>query len=195
MNGPVPVTGGSRKGEKPLRSGALFRLSVFLFCAQLAGCIDFNGNPVSPPDADATDTAGEWESADAPDDETPACPPPLIVCGGVCTNPDTDRENCGACGNECTTPAYCEQGSCLCPESIPGFKDCDGRCVNTLVDRDNCGDCGNVCAPQEVCDGTGSCSLECSAGSSICGEPPHFYCADLQTDPLNCGACSSSCPA
>lgn len=57
------------------------------------------------------------------------CPPGSIACSGLCTNPATDRNNCGACGNSCA----------------PGQACCGGICTNLSADPLNCGSCGNTC--------------------------------------------------
>ncbi|WP_240357139.1 DUF4215 domain-containing protein [Myxococcus eversor] len=42
-----------------------------------------------------------------------ACVPPRIVCGGFCVDPNTDNNNCGACGNVCGEGKTCSSGVCL----------------------------------------------------------------------------------
>jgi hypothetical protein len=37
---------------------------------------------------------------------TPTC------CASVCTNTQTDNNNCGACGNKCPTGKTCKAGVC-----------------------------------------------------------------------------------
>jgi hypothetical protein len=47
-----------------------------------------------------------------------------------------------------------------------------------------------ACGEDEVCFG-GACGLKCSGGTTKCGAK----CVDTQTDPQNCGACGTTCPA
>src|SRR4029079_17902604 len=67
------------------------------------------------------------------------------------------------------------------------------------TDSRNCGACGNVC-PSLVCQ-NGRCLSEdeadrvasgCAGGEVFCAREDG-YCADLQTNSLNCGACGNAC--
>ena len=62
-----------------------------------------DGAPVvgseGPPDA-ARDVADVTDTG-------PTCPSPLVACSGRCTDPASDRENCGACGRACGTGNVC----------------------------------------------------------------------------------------
>jgi len=40
------------------------------------------------------------------------CAKELTCCIDVCTDTDTDPNNCGTCGNVCTPPQNCDQGGC-----------------------------------------------------------------------------------
>jgi hypothetical protein len=40
------------------------------------------------------------------------CDKGLTCCIDICTDTDTDPDNCGTCGNVCTPPQNCDQGSC-----------------------------------------------------------------------------------
>jgi len=70
--------------------------------------------------------------------------------GDYCADTDSDRDNCGFCGNACTNGSSCVFGRCegggrddeecgprqeLCPG---GFSKDDLVCVDTSSDRDNC---------------------------------------------------------
>jgi len=44
--------------------------------------------------------------------DTPTCPTTGLACGGVCTNTQTDSNNCGACGNACGKGIACTSGKC-----------------------------------------------------------------------------------
>lgn len=44
------------------------------------------------------------------------CAAPKKVCNGVCTDTNTDNDNCGTCGNQCTVASgrVCQYGTCVC---------------------------------------------------------------------------------
>lgn len=83
---------------------------------------------------------------------------------GCETNVGTDRTNCGACGNECSTiqgVAGCLAGFCAIASCDAEFGDCDGRfdngCESDVYRSEiNCGACGTVCASGQSCV-TGAC--------------------------------------
>jgi len=64
------------------------------------------------------------------------------LCGTVCVDIVNDRNNCGSCGNECSTGVPCIAGSCSCP---PGYTTCPTGCADLASDLSNCGVCGAVC--------------------------------------------------
>ncbi len=76
------------------------------------------------------------------------CCRPDDCCDGVCADLQTDRDNCGSCGNVC--PAFCrrnEDGIGICSLGC-----CvDGQCADLSIDRENCGECGNECTPGFTC--------------------------------------------
>ncbi|KAK6345494.1 hypothetical protein TWF718_007409 [Orbilia javanica] len=68
----------------------------------------------------------------------------IICSNGECIcpfNTQTDRNNCGACGNICPTGTHCNGGQCVCNED-----QCGNTCLNLKYNPNNCGTCGNVCA-------------------------------------------------
>ena len=70
------------------------------------------------------------------------CPTGAVCCNGICTDVNSDPQNCGACGYVCpaSTP-NCIQGTCYgCP---PG--------TDFNWDSGNCGGCGIVCPEQTAC--------------------------------------------
>jgi hypothetical protein len=78
------------------------------------------------------------------------CDAATTCCNGVCTDVNSDRHNCGACGNACaaSTP-LCYQGACnACPS---GSTYCGAACIDTDWDSLNCGGCGNDCGPLYHC--------------------------------------------
>jgi Stigma-specific protein, Stig1 len=127
--------------------------------------------------------------------EPPGCPlkgPPFI--------PHTWR-----CWEDLVTAEECCQGptgmKICCP--IPCPTRCGGICVDTSTDSNNCGRCGNQCPNGEVCC-NGSCVTAISGGycwSTGYGcqfgmaECTPGVCQDVQSDPLNCGACGVQCDA
>ena len=123
----------------------------------------------------------------------------FAVCDGVCTDPMTSQDFCGA-GPDCTGGTACAAGEVCaggtCAETCQaGFVLCDGRCVDTSISRSFCGatrTClgmfsGVACEPGEVCTG-GVCALECQPGQIVCGG----QCTDPQISNAFCGA-SGSC--
>jgi hypothetical protein len=110
------------------------------------------------------------------------CPTGFATCGasGTCLdNVTTDVNNCGACGQQCSSanvaPA-CTGGMCT-GACTAGFADCNGNkltdgCeVNVQTDVNNCGGCGVACDPPHsvpLCS-TGTCDYSaCAAGYSDC---------------------------
>src|ERR1035438_4409112 len=111
-----------------------------------------------------------------------ACPPGQTDCGGTCKNLNTDSDNCGTCGMQCTTPYQkCQGGQCVCDASS-GFKNCDGTCIPTsaVCCGDGDGSCGSstpVCCPAAeglpagCCfAGTTCCGAECCRAGEVCSD-------------------------
>lgn len=112
-----------------------------------------------------------------------------LSCGGVCVEPLSDDQNCGACGILCGAGQFCNAGSCeaFCVE---GQANCGGTCVGVLSDSQNCGGCGLSCGAGEFCD-KGACTATCSGG--LCEGPTGGQCVHLAIDPSHCGACNNAC--
>ena len=79
-----------------------------------------------------------------------------------------------------------------------GLTDCFGVCADVSSDPANCGACGNVCAMGDACIGgwcqtlrraTRSAPTAPTSGCTTVGT----YCADLTSDPNNCGFCGDVC--
>jgi hypothetical protein len=104
----------------------------------------------------------------------------------ICTNFETDVDNCGACGTVCPAGDVCDSGTCQCPTA--GQTNCSGTCTDTSTDANNCGSCGNVCSTGDTCTG-GTCVSPCPPGDITC----QGQCVDPNTDPNNCGACGTQC--
>ena len=126
-------------------------------------------------------------------------------CDGIGTNgcevdPDTDPQNCGACGNKCVIPhgtPLCEGGECAVGDCDADFGDCgggasDGCESNLQNDPDHCGSCDTVCGPSQDCQ-AGKCVLNCPPGKGDCNNDPTDGCeVDFGTT-LNCAFCNDKC--
>jgi len=175
-------------------SRSILWLASALALSALLGC---NGSSVVGGAQDAA-------VADIGVDSGAACPSPLASCVGRCVDPSADRANCGGCGIACAAGQVCQTGACV-PDCARTERLCAGggdggaglRCVATQTDRANCGACGMACGTDQVCS-NGVCtfmctgtSTECSGAAGDAGSPR--YCADLQSDRANCGACGAAC--
>jgi hypothetical protein len=156
--------------------------------------------------------AGEYCSAGIC---TSGCGMSTTKCGAECVDTKSDPRNCGACGTKCSGTQVCNMGTCATSCST-GQTQCGMSCVDAQTDRANCGACGTVCKDGEICS-AGKCELSCQAGLTKCTKPlgdggtsdasadasgdggdagPQLgavYCANLQTDNQNCGACGVVC--
>ena len=110
-------------------------------------------------------------------------------CEGICTDLDTDANNCGECGVRCSDSQVCRGGTCgACPEQDT---QCKEQCADLKNDNDNCGACGNVCTGANGTCVAGVCSA-CGDGATLCGGNA---CVWLDQDHDNCGACGNACGA
>ena len=123
---------------------------------------------------------------------------------GCNVNLNTDKNDCGACGNICASvngTATCSGGMCSITCNS-GFANCDGNpahgCnVNLNTDPAHCSSCSNACSSVNgtaTCSG-GMCSITCNSGFANCdGTSATNGCnVNLNTDPAHCGSCSFSC--
>jgi O-glycosyl hydrolase len=113
------------------------------------------------------------------------------MCGGVCTDTQTDALNCGGCGNVVCHTEICVGGARACPSGRTACGtpfSCLG-CKDLSEDPMNCGACGNACASGQFCS-AGTCVASCPAGTTTCGAS---CVTDTQTDVANCGACGVAC--
>jgi hypothetical protein len=108
---------------------------------------------------------------------------------------NSDRNNCGMCGNACSPDAICCGGMCLPVKDL-------------YDDPKNCGMCGHVCGDGQYCC-QGDCLNDPSGGGGGIILPPRGACActqdcgkdsccgttcvDLLNDPNNCGGCGVAC--
>ncbi len=83
---------------------------------------------------------------------------------------------------------------------------CDGKCVDLTTDDENCGACGFKCDSDARCSEgkcAPTCAVSCDGGVELCAgdtcickpglERCDGQCVNLQTDPMNCGACGGAC--
>jgi hypothetical protein len=77
------------------------------------------------------------------------CHTGAACCNGICTDLDSDANNCGACGYVCAAGNVCVNGSCVAC-IFPAIA-CGGVCVVPTSDPNNCGGCGVQCGPAEAC--------------------------------------------
>lgn len=123
-----------------------------------------------------------------------ACTEGRTVCGGECTDTTSDRDNCGGCGKPCGGGDTCIDNRCII--ECVGALACDGACVDPTTSTAHCGGCNKPCTGgTPYCVG-GTCTPSCGAPNTPCGGDGGVpYCANLQTDPKNCGACGKVCTA
>jgi hypothetical protein len=118
-------------------------------CAAGAQCVagSCRGAPTATCDAGCRD----GETCVAGTCQPNGCPPPLAVCSlgdaQVCTDPRTDRRNCGTCGLACAAGERCIDAVCerAVGCSAPGLIQCDTGCADPSTDPRHCGGCGVAC--------------------------------------------------
>jgi len=133
-----------------------------------------------------------------------------------------DPSNCGRCGRACAAGESCQSGACKASVTHAGvscgapLSECAGAFGPFFTELAsgfrNCGACGRTCAAGQACkagqclggstgtpdagtpadDGT---ALTCPAPAQACTGPAGQYCARLQSDVNNCGACGRACPS
>ncbi len=131
-----------------------------------------------------------------------ACTASYALCdaggGAFCADVASDPRNCGGCGAACGAGLACVAAQCApvaCGDggSCPAGLSClaSGFCGS--------GDCSVACPGGQVCV-HGGCFAEpggvsCPSPFSPCRSAAGAYCADLQEDALDCGACGAACDA
>ena len=82
--------------------------------------------------------------------EPPECTPPEEACGSICSDYQSDPDNCGSCGSACDAGQVCVGGECQagCPSSQMR---CGTLCASIMTDRTNCGSCGHACSMGQRC--------------------------------------------
>ena len=138
-----------------------------------AGCLDgrqcVSGSCVAPGSAPALAPANDCASQG------------LTLCGDQCVDPLSDVFNCGACGTVCGVFDSCVNGLCQAPEDQGQASTAD---VSTDAVLQPEGQPGDKTDAAPVLD-----TLACGAGLTDCSGT----CADLASDPSNCGICGISC--
>ncbi len=159
---------------------------------ELSSCTNLQTDPQNCGSCGNVCDAGHCDTG-----ECQPCASGQTLCGSSCTNTQTDGENCGSCGHSCGTGVSCSGGAC--PSSCEaGQTSCAGSCVDTQTNGENCGGCadagGQVCTSAQSCQ-VGACVDVCAAdaGLSACGSGSSLVCANLGTDPDNCGSCGHGC--
>jgi hypothetical protein len=107
-----------------------------------------------------------------------ACRPQWQDCDGGCSNPATDGDHCGTCGQFCGI-YQCARGACAdrhsacfggeagAPCATPGGS---VSCVDLARDPANCGACGVRCDGNQLCVGS-ACVAYAPARCARCGDP------------------------
>ena len=152
-----------------------------------------------PDDAAPSRAADGVDGGSAQDASRPVtCPGSQKLCGAACASfndPSTGCGNatCAACPAAPVGTPACDNGVCsvTCPA---GYNRCQGRCV--LESATNCGaSCSSCQRPHtSAACSLGQCATRCAGGFLDCDNNPANGCeTDGNSDPSNCGACSSFC--
>ncbi len=135
----------------------------------------------------------------------PGCPAGQVLCNNLtCSDLRTDPFNCGMCNNECGAGLACvpdagdagEMGTAACGCPLEGQTLVNGECLTLSIDPDNCGAVRHACRLDQACfDGGCSCPFPSylDAGTGECATDAGSFCANLLSDPENCGACGRVC--
>ena len=78
--------------------------------------------------------SGSSEGGSSESPSVPDCDSGQTMCSGSCVYTSSDANNCGSCGNYCSS-GVCSHGSCTTP--CEGTL-CSGSCVDTSSDAYNC---------------------------------------------------------
>ena len=145
------------------------------------------------------------------------------VCSGLCVpgfadcngnkrtdgceiNTQTDNDNCGGCGKQCSganiVSRICAGGQCT-GACVGGFADCNGDkltdgCETDIAGNpDHCGGCSTACSNNHMLTRTcasGSCNGQCASGYADCNSNKQSDgCETPTTTILNCGGCGAAC--
>jgi len=124
------------------------------------------------------------------------CPDGQTLCDGMCTDLNSDPNHCGDCYYSCASwyNEVCESGECVAPTCEAPLIECYYQCIPP--DPWNCGGCDEACDYGYGCSVNSQNEAECvqldceAEGKVLCNG---HECADLQTDPFNCGECGIEC--
>ncbi len=148
-----------------------------------------------------TDGVGNGLEADV-DCGGPSCAP--CGAGQSCALPDDCQSRIcrlHVCAEDagpvtCARSSDCPGGGCLDGVCVPlcavPLVACSGACVDVRFDPSNCGACGQPCQPNERC-ASGTCAVQCPAGTLACGAGPGLLCVNAERDVLHCGNCTTVC--
>lgn len=121
------------------------------------------------------------------------CPSGQSRCGTACVNLVTDGKNCGKCGNACGASQVCSGAACSFSCSPPETL-CGGAPEAGAPTESGAGDDGPSGEAGDDGGGLDAAGPADSGGTVGDGGPIQPYCANLGTDPDNCGACGNVCP-
>lgn len=167
------------------------------FCGATAGCgVGGQGSAGSACTGGAVCSQGKCSAN---------CATGLVLCNGICIDPQTNAQFCGAtgtcsgpsAGTACPSGEVCASGQCQLTCQA-GFINCGGKCINPLTDTTYCGasancgagDQGVKCPVGYVCSNA-QCQISCTAGFIACGTAPNQVCINPLVDPVYCGAAGS----
>jgi hypothetical protein len=149
-----------------------------------------------------------------------SCAPGETCCGGEgCFDLQTDPANCGECGFACEMGETCVGGACQpfggagtgctadeeCSDGLTCcLTDTAGVCRDLTSDEEHCGECGQVCANagppcQGVRSSSGATGTWAAQDRPACAPDEAYFlccdssCADVLSDPSNCGDCGLTC--
>jgi hypothetical protein len=142
--------------------------------------------------------------------------------GYYCANVVSDPGNCGGCGNVCPVNTFCQNFGCVPVGTPPADGGTAGTCADPMAkpclnatgsgyycvypqtDPGNCGGCGIGC-PSAICQNYACVPVggspdggapNCTGTAKPCQGPNGtLFCANIVSDPANCGGCGVSCPA
>ncbi len=148
------------------------------------GCATGGGTSAQSGD-DGGGSDGTTPPTDASGDGNAGCSGGKTKCGSTCTITSTDPKNCGKCGTVCSSGQVCSQGHCSA--GCSGGETLCGGPAEAGAPTMEAGSSGDAGAADT---GTASPVDSGAAGMVDAGAP---YCANLNSDPSNCGACGNSC--
>lgn len=123
----------------------------------------------------------------------------LQAANGCEKNLNTDPQNCGTCGNACTTGQVCQNGTCILSSCTPPTANCDsnpGDCeTNTNTSATNCGGCGITCSNAHGSTScvAAKCTPICATNWGDCDGDPKNGCETSLTTLTDCGSCGKAC--